>query len=225
MWMVVPAIILVVGIAVILYGGFADRARNAARARAVEQPPPTAIPGLAADAPAPSYLSKEAVLIPPADAPPTDLSDDQRAELVRVREQSPALPAGWLRKGFVTDAPSRCAVLDDPQVLITRTVSSVRELLGPLQRAATSGRPLVLVAGEIAPAVADMLEVNVRQRRFALVAVVTGDRLDAATRCGATDVDRIDLQAGYVPDTALGRCRQWISDADQSWILTDDDEQ
>ncbi|MDN5725193.1 MAG: DUF202 domain-containing protein [Propionibacteriales bacterium] len=223
--MLVPALILVVGIAVIVYGGLRDRARAAARARALEQPPTTPIPGLRADAPAPSYLHGEAARTRPSGAPPTDLSETERTDLRGALDPAQALAAGWARQGFVTDTNSALAVLDDPSVLVTPTVASVRELLGTLQRASTTRRPLVIIANEVSSAVLDMVEVNVIQQRFSALVIVGADhdqRAAVAARTGASEVDRIDLQAGYVPEATLGRCGRWVSSDRHSWVLGTD---
>ena len=217
--------VLVVGLAAIVYGALYDRARNR-RARAeMLAPPDRVIPRFAPDAPAPHYLSELQARRAPAEAAPTGLSTADRDGL-RARLNDPdttIVSAGWLSSSFITDQTSGWAVLDDPAVLVCAApVTSIRELLPVMERAAMSQRSLVIVAPSVAADVLATLEVNVIQRKVQLLAVSGAEPSllgQLAERTGATVVQRSDLQAGYVPSEQLGHIDRWVSDQRRSFLL------
>lgn len=117
-------------------------------------------------------------------------------------------------------------VLDSPRVLLlSDPATSVRALLTVLAERARAPHALVVVAPEVNNEVVDLLVVNVAQQYLVVGGVAVPDaegRDRVAALTGATPVDHADLAAGYVPDTSLGHCRRWTSDAERSWILTGD---
>ena len=217
--------LLVVGLAAIVYGALSDRARNR-RARAeMLAPPDRMIPRFAPDAPAPRYLSELQARRAPAQTAPTGLSAADR-DALKARLDDPdttKVRAGWLTSSFITDQTSGWAVLDDPAVLACAApITSMRELLPVMERAAMSQRSLVIIAPSIAPDVLATLEVNVIQQKVKLLAVSGADPSilgQLAERTGATIVERSDLQAGYLPSEHLGHIGRWVSDQRRSFLL------
>ena len=207
--------LLVVGVAVIAYGALADRAKNRRRAAAMLAPPERSIPNLAPDAASPRYLSELQARRPPAGAAPGGSPAS-----AAVLETATKIPAGYASRDFVTADGQ--AVLDDPLVLVCAdAVATVRELLPVLEQVLRVGRPLVVVAPELAPEVLGTLEVNVIQRKVALVAVVADDaaRATIAEVTGAEVVDRADRQSGYLTPARLGQVAHWVSTRDASYLV------
>jgi chaperonin GroEL (HSP60 family) len=130
---------------------------------------------------------------------------------------------GWLTSSFITDQATGWAVLDDPAVLVCAApVTSMRELLPVMERAAMSRRSLVIAAPSIAPDVLATLEVNVIQQKVQVLAVSGADASilgQLAERTGATIVERSDLQAGFLPSEHLGHIGRWVSDQRRSFLL------
>jgi hypothetical protein len=214
-WVVGLVALLVVGVAVIVYGALADRAKNRRRAAAMLAPPQRSIPHLPADAAPPRYLSELQARRPPAGPPPTG-----SAAPAAVLEAATKVPAGYASRDFVTADGQ--AVLDDPVVLVCADpVATVRELLPVLEQVLQAGRPLALVAPELAPEVIGTLEVNVIQRKFALVAVVADEpvRTTIARVTGAEPVDRADRQSGYLTPERLGHVARWVSTRDATYLV------
>ncbi len=225
-WSVGLAVLVVVGLAAIIFGALYDRRRNQRRAAEILAPPSRVIPQFRGDAPAPHYLS-ELQARRPSSAPRSAgvLDTDQRAEITAqlADNRNPTVGAGYASTDFVTDAASRWAVLEQPVVCVCAdAVVSVRELLGLLERLILSRTPLVLVAPEMARDVLGTLEVNQIQQRLAVVVVLlpdAGERDRVAELCGTHPVQRSDRQAGYLPPGDLGRCDRWVSTARSSHVL------
>ncbi len=225
-WTLGLIVLLALGLGAIVFGALHDRARNR-RARAeMLAPPDRPIPRFSPDNPAPQYLSELQARRSPDDAPSTDLTSTERAN-VAAAVRAPGtvgVGVGYASKSFVTDADSAWAVLDDPAVVVcARPVTSIRELLPLMERAVMSQRALVVVAPSLATDVLATLEVNVIQQKLRLLAVTTQDEnmlTRIAELTGATLLERSDLQAGYVPSEQLGRCARWVSDQRQSWLMT-----
>lgn len=112
------------------------------------------------------------------------------------------------------------ATWDDPRLLIVDgTVDSMRELLTPLSWA-TEQSPLVIVASEFDPEVLTTLAANRRALNMPVLAARASerDRLRLAELTGAAELQPSDLQAGYVPDDALGRASHWSSTSTKTWV-------
>ena len=223
-WSVGLIVVLVVGVAVILYGALSDRANTKRAAEEILAPPKRDIPRFHPDSPAPSYLSELQARRPPDDARPVDLSAAERDQLARQLKEPETLRigAGFLSRDFVTDQGSSQAVVDDPRVLVcAERIESTRELLGLLEKLVLSRTPLVVVAPAMSDEVRSTLEVNQIQGRMRLLAVTPGEadlrRVIAAT--GAEPRTREDLQAGYIWPEHLGRCARWVSTAKASFVV------
>ncbi len=204
--MVVPLAVLVLGIAVTLFGALWDRRKRHRALAELTSPPDREIPGHAPAA-KPHYLLGELAHRRTTPLPPH--------EPTRAEHEGTVLPYGFASPEFRTD--STHAVRDDARVLVCRSITSMTDLL-PL----FDGNTLVILTEEISDEVLATLAVNVVQDKLALVVVVTGDPLtdDELAELGTTVVDATDLQAGYVPATSFGHATQWVSTADRSWALS-----
>lgn len=224
MWSIGLLVLVVLGLATIVFGALYDRARNRRRAIEMLAPPPRVIPQFRADAPAPHYLS-ELQARRPSGIATTGLSTAERAEVEQLLrdDSAPRFTAGYASADFVTDAESGWAVLDHPVVLVCADeVASIRELLGLLERVVLGRRSLVLVATAMPRDVLATLEVNRLQRRLSLVVVLSEDTgiVDGIARsCGARVTERTDRQAGYLPERDLGECRRWVSTTRESRLV------
>lgn len=222
-WSIGLLVLVVLGLVAIVFGALYDRARNRRRAVEMLAPPPRVIPQFRADAPAPHYLSELQARRPSGTA--TGLGTAQRAEVEQLLrdDSAPRFAAGYASVDFVTDADRGWAVLDHPVVLVCADeVSSIRELLGLLERVVLGRRSLVLVAPAMPRDVLATLEVNRLQRRLSLVVVLSEDAGIAesiARSCGARLTERADRQAGYLPASDLGECRRWVSTTRESRLL------
>ena len=216
-WSIGLAVLVAVGLVAVVFGALWDGARNRRRAAAMLAPPDRVIPHFRPDAPAPHYLSELQARRAPGTAVVPGLDPDARAEVRRQLEAGagPEVAAGWASADFVTDAETGWAVLEHPVVLVCADeVASLRELLGLLEQVLLSRTPLVVVAPALAREVLATLEVNRIQGLLAVVAVLVpdaGEREALARGCGATPIERADRQAGYLPSSALGQCRRWVS--------------
>lgn len=218
------AVVLVVGTLVVWYGWYSDRRRTRDEAERMTAPPDREIPGFHPDKVTPHYLSELQAVTRPDDAASTDLSEQDRTALTQALKDAPPIPAGWPRPEFVTHAPSKRAILDDPLILVCADpVETVRELLPAIEHAKLVTRPLVVVAPDIDDVVIDTLRANAVQRTLANLPLVLEDadaRQAVADRTSATPVPRGDLQSGWLPENAYGTCARWVSDASRSWALT-----
>ena len=215
-------VILVAGVALVVYGYVDDRRRTRERDAAMQAPPKRDIPRFEPTEEPPAYLSELQARTRPAKLPGTDLTDAARAELRAAVVEAPSIAAGIRSKGFSTDADTGWAVAVDPLVaVLADEVTTIRELLPLLERALRARRPLVLVAPGFAGEVLDTLAANTVQGKEQCVPVIAdaalSDRVAALTM--ATPIPRADLQAGWVPDDALGSVDTWISDRTTSWLL------
>ena len=138
-----------------------------------------------------------------------------------------ALIAAQEGVNFATDAESLLGIIPTLEpaavLVIDADVTSVRALLTPLERAARTSTPLVLVANGFADEVISTLEVNAIQGTIRLIAATAGDstRTHVCELTGAAPLSAGDLQAGYLPDDSVGRCRAWSATAHGSRIVLD----
>lgn len=222
-WIIGLIAVVVVGLAVILYGALSDRAKNRRRAEEMLAPPQRDIPQFTPAENKPRYLSELQARRSP-DGADLDLSVGQRAEITSALQEpsTVTLPTGFLSDDFITDRPTGWAVLSRPFVLVcAEPVESFRELLGLLEKLIMSRIPLVLVAPEFAAEVRSTLEVNQLQHTMSLLAIAADD--DVRTRVveltGAEALSRTDLQSGYVLMKHLGRCDTWVSSNKLSYVI------
>ncbi len=208
----------IAGLMALVLAFVVDRRNRARRAVLVDSPPDRDIPGLPEGA-RPAYVSDSVAGTAPPGAPSTELSHQARDELKRRCASSPSIPAGWANRRFVTDSAAGWAVVSSPRVLVAQEIRTVREMLPVLERIGRDRTAVVVVAGVLAPEVRDTLAVNVVQRYLQAVAVETSDLDTVAHHTHAQIVTREDLQAGWLPELALGWCDNWISGSRESWIL------
>jgi len=223
-WSTGPLVLVVLGLAAVVFGALHDRARHRRRTAEMLAPPARAIPRFAPDAPSPQYLSELQARRPPATPAPT-LGATERTQVERLLRDDGAVRvrAGYASAAFVTEPDAGWAVLEEPVVLVCADeVASLRELLGLLERVLLSRRALVLVAPGVASDVLSTLEVNQIQRKLAVVVVLPPDgaQLELVARaCEARLTERGDRQAGYLPGEDLGACRRWVSTSRESRLV------
>lgn len=226
-WVIGLIALLVVGIAVIAYGGLADRRKHRRAVDEMLSPPPRTIPHLEAGSQRPRYLPAQVALRPPPGNERPALADSERTAIGRELKSSGTISVdvGYATDSFVSDERSAWAVLDSPRVLVSaEPIMSVRELISVVEHMITDQTPLVVVAPSMAPDVLQTLAVNHIQRKLDLVVLLSVDPVPVdriVTATGATLISRIDLQTGYLADADLGRCRRWVSDKRRSWIVVD----
>lgn len=217
--------IIVLGLAAIVFGAIRDRRLNERRRREMLAPPQRDIPRFSPDTPQPAYLSELQARRPPADATPTDLTTDERAELQRAIEQPDVttVEVGYASSDLVTDPKTGWSVLRRPDVLVSDApILALRELLGILDRQVPTGRPLVIVAPAIGQELVTTFEVNHIQQMITILPVIVPDsaaltRIAEAT--GATVMSQVDLRSGFNVAGLLGSCATWISTPDRTYLL------
>jgi hypothetical protein len=224
-WQLGLVVVLVVGLVVIVAGAVRDRRITERRRREILAPPQRTIPRFSPDAPTPQYLSELQARRPPADAEPTDLSAGERDELRAALSGADAttIAHGYASADLVTDAGTGWSVLRSPNVLVAESaVTTLRELLGVLQRQIPTGRGLVVVAPAISDELLSTFAVNHLQRVITILPVVAPDeavRRRIAHLTGGQLVSHSDLQSGYVPAGLLGQCATWVSTPRESTVL------
>jgi hypothetical protein len=223
-WTLGLVAVIVVGLAVIVFGALWDRARNRRAAVEMLAPPRRTIPQFRPDSPAPSYLSDLQARRPRDDSVVRELSPADREQLAaQVKDPTTVkLAAGFVSRDFVTDRSSSQAVLDEPRVLVcAERIESTRELLAILEKLILSGTSLVVVAPALSDEVQGTLEVNQIQGTMRLLAVTPNatDLQLAAEATGAQVRTRSDLQGGYAWTEHLGSCARWVSTAKHSYVI------
>jgi hypothetical protein len=223
-WIVGIVIVLLVGVVVIVYGALSDRRKNKRAAAEMLAPPDREIPHFSPHTPAPHYLSELQARRRPAGGRSTDLSTADRDSITRLIDDpaTSSIAAGMVSAEFVTDHRTGWAVLDRPYVLVcAEPPTTVRELLGVLEKVLPTGNPLVIVAPSVRGEVRDMLEVNAIQQTMSLLAVEAGrDALEQVARLTDTEpVPRGDLQSSWISVDRLGRCALWVSTASRSHLI------
>jgi hypothetical protein len=223
-WSIGLIVLIVAGLAAIVFGALWDRRRNKRRAAEMLAPPKRTIPRFKPDAPAPHYLSDLQARRRPENAAPTDLSEAERQTISRqlADPNTVTVDAGYASRDFITDSRSGWAILEQPAVLVCGdAIETFRELLGTLEKLILSKRPLAVVAPAIAPDVLATLEVNTIRQTMRLLAVICDEaRLGTiAAACQALIIDRSDRQAGYLRPDQLGSCERWISTDTSSHLV------
>ncbi|MGV8910866.1 MAG: hypothetical protein ACOH1Y_17980 [Propionicimonas sp.] len=215
-------LVLVIGIAVVVYGWLGDRMDTKRRQAALDQPPDRPIPGLSPEASAPSYVTGTAPLQPRTR---TVLSPEARTNLQQRLNRSPSLAYGHAAAEFTTDADSGLCVLAQPWILVANEpVDSIRELLPFLRKASAAGHKVVLVAPAIDDVVLGTLRVNAASGTLDNACVLLPNLDQRRALCslvGGDPLSRQDLRAGYVPPSAIGTCGTWVSSSERLWILAD----
>jgi hypothetical protein len=223
-WSIGLIVLIVAGLAAIIFGALWDRRLNKRRAAEMLAPPKRTIPHFTPDAPAPHYLSDLQARRRPENAQPSDLSEVERLAISRQLADlnTVTVDVGYASRDFITDASSGWAVLERPAVLVCGDpIQTFRELLGALEKLILSKTPLVVAAPAIAGDVLATLEVNAIRQTMRLLAVVCDDASlnTVAAACQAVIIDRSDRQSGYLAPDQLGHCERWISSETSSHLV------
>jgi hypothetical protein len=223
-WSIGLIVLIIAGLAAILFGALWDRKRNKQRAAEMLAPPARTIPQFHPDSPAPHYLSDLQARRRPEGSEPTDLRDAERESIAQLLADphTVTVDAGYASGDFITDSTSGWAVLERPAVLVCGdTIESFRELISTLEKLILSRTPLVVVAPRIAADVLATLEVNTIRHTMRLLAVICDEKglSTVATACQALIIDRSDRQSGYFAPDQLGHCERWISTAKSSHLI------
>jgi len=136
---------------------------------------------------------------------------------------------GYLSPYFITDADSMKAVLDDPYILIhDKKISVMKDLLPILEKAAQSGKPILIIAEDVEGEALATLVVNKLRGTLKVAAVKApgfGDRRkamleDIAILTGGTVISE---EKGYKLENAtisyLGTCSRVEIDKDNTTIV------
>jgi chaperonin GroEL len=136
---------------------------------------------------------------------------------------------GYISPYFITDPDRQEAVLEDPYLLlVNKKVSSVQELVPPLEKVMQAGKPLVLIAEDVEGEALATLVVNKIRGTFASAAVKApgfGERRkamlqDIATLAGGQVVsEEIGLKLENVTVALLGRARKVVVTKDTTTIV------
>ena len=163
----------------------------------------------AVDRNVPTYVTQDEI-----DAMPAP-SSGQGGDLPRRGE---GFAFGHAHPDFATNSAG--ASLDTPRVLVVDgDVTSMRELLQPLS-GATPEHPLAIVAAGWHPEVLTTLAANRRAVGLPVLAATGSaqDRRRLAELLGIESLEAADLQAGYLPDSAVGRAAHWSSTGARTWV-------
>jgi chaperonin GroEL len=136
---------------------------------------------------------------------------------------------GYISPYFVSDPERQEAILDEPYVLIVnKKISSVQDLLPPMEKVLQSGKPLLLIAEDIEGEALATLVVNKIRGTFNAVAVKApgfGDRRkamlqDIAILTGGTVVsEEVGLKLDNVGLDLLGTARKVVVTKDDTTIV------
>ena len=136
---------------------------------------------------------------------------------------------GYLSPYFVTDPEKMEAVLDDPYILIhDKKISSMKELLPILEKAAQSGKPLLIIAEDVEGEALATLVVNKLRGTLKVVAVKApgfGDRRkemlrDIAVLTGGQVIsEEVGFKLENVTLNDLGRAKRVVIDKDDTTIV------
>ena len=241
-------LVLLIGIAVVVYGWLADRVDTQRRQEALTSAPDRAIPGLDASAASPEYRTEDE-LLRGADVRRPEVPAEAVARALRRLAGSPGMAFGHASDDFANavagvdelDQPNlasgtgfarlrqrsggseRLCVLGTPRILVCDSeINSIRELIDFLAKAQADRAPVVIVAPSVASDVLATLRVNSVQGHVACAVVLIPDatkRAQFASLVGAMPVGVDDLRAGYLPSSALGTCGTWVSSRQQLWVV------
>jgi len=136
---------------------------------------------------------------------------------------------GFLSPHFVTDATTQEAVLDDCYILIhEKKISSARDLVPILSKAAEAGKPMLIVSEDLEGEALATLVVNKLRGTLKVAAVKApgfGDRRksmleDLAIITGGTAVfEELGLKLETLEISALGRAKKVRIDKDNTTII------
>jgi chaperonin GroEL len=136
---------------------------------------------------------------------------------------------GYLSPYFITDAEKMTAEYENPLLLITdKKISNMQEILGILEKALSTGRPLLIIAEDVDSQALGVLVVNRLRAGLKVVSVKApgfGDRRkamleDIAILTGGTVISE---EQGYKLENAglehLGNCEKIVVDKDNTTIV------
>src|SRR4029453_17475819 len=136
---------------------------------------------------------------------------------------------GYISPYFVTDSDRMEAVLDEPYVLlVSGKISTVRDLLPVLEKVMQSGKPLVVIAGDVEGEALATLVVNKIRGTFKSVAVKApgfGERRkamleDMAILTGGTVIsEEVGLKLESVGLDLLGTARKVVVTKDETTVV------
>ena len=227
-WTIGLTIVIIVGLAAIVYGALADRRKNRRAAAEMLAPPKRDIPRFHPDAEPPDYLSDLQGHRSPGDAEPTDLTPDERQQIKRQLDRPGVtkINAGYASDYFVTDRTSSWAVLDHPKVLLCDDpVSTVRELLPVFEKLIVTKTPVVVVASHLDAEVLRTLEVNQVQQTMKVLAVQNVATRELSLVAATPAPPRSTTPTGSSlrhDQPAPGDCDRWVSTKQASFLLQHD---
>lgn len=200
-------VVLGLGLVALALAASRDRHTRLAAEQAMAQAPERA--GLD-QAPTPSYVT------PPdadtvRDLPELDAS--QLAAWTQARTDGEVFALRLVDERFAT-SPGRLGLADALVVGVSEPVASIRELLPCCTAAIKAGRPLVVAAPEVAPAVVTTLVVNLYRNSLTAAVLVGGadECARLAVAAGGQPVTRAQLQSGLGPDSFAGRASRLVAD-------------
>jgi chaperonin GroEL len=136
---------------------------------------------------------------------------------------------GYLSPHFITDAQTGEAVLDDPYILIhEKKISSARDLVPALSKAADAGKPVLIIAEDIEGEALATLVVNKLRGTLKVAAVKApgfGDRRkamleDIAIVTGGTAIfEELGIKLENVEVAQFGRAKKVRIDKDNTTII------
>src|SRR5271154_3952949 len=136
---------------------------------------------------------------------------------------------GYLSPHFVTDPTTMEAVLDDAYILIyEKKISSARDLVPPLSKAAEAGKPMLIIAEDIEGEALATLVVNKLRGTLKAVAVKApgfGDRRksmleDIAVVTGGTALfEELGFKLENIELSQLGRAKKVRVDKDNTTLI------
>ncbi len=136
---------------------------------------------------------------------------------------------GYISPYFVTDQDRMEAVLEDAYILIVNSkISNIKDLIPILEKVMQSGKPLAIIAEDVAGEALATLVVNKIRGTFRSAAVKApgfGDRRkamlqDIAILTGATVVsEEVGLKLDQADLTLLGRARKVVISKDETTII------
>ncbi len=136
---------------------------------------------------------------------------------------------GYISPYFVTDSDRMEAVLEDAYILIVNSkISNIKDLLPILEKVMQSGKPLAIIAEDVAGEALATLVVNKIRGTFRSAAVKApgfGDRRkamlqDIAILTGATVIsEEVGLKLDQADLTLLGRARKVVISKDETTII------
>ena len=210
-------IILGVGVVIMTIAALADR-RSRLRLEAATRPATLPAPE---GHPEPDFVTADE-LQAKAGALIT-LGESEAADLAAALadDTTQTFDLGLLAPVLATHEGERAIITDGVVVVCAEAITSLREVLPVLQRAA--GRhALVLAAPGFDDGTEQTLIANHLARKLTIVALVGDDAAlaDFAAATRATPVPRTTLQADDVTEADEGRAANLVATTDQTWLIT-----